>query len=372
MSKKLEVLQVNKFYYPIRGGIEHVVQEIAEGLNSRTKMKVLVCQKKGNTSDEKINDVDIHRSASLGVAFSCPVSLSFFSDFKRLAKDADIIHIHMPFPPADLATMLTINYKGKIVLWWHCDIVQQKKLLVFYKPIMMWLLKRADKIIVTSSGLRDSSRFLAPYRDKCVIIPYGVDPYYMQESKTSDLNIPKNNSLKEILFVGRLVYYKGCGVLLRAFAQTKGAVLNIAGDGTLFNELKELTYKLGIDKKVRFLGSVTNKQLVEAYKQCDFLVLSSTSIAEAFGLVQAEAMCFGKPVINTDLPTGVPTVSIDGLTGITVPANNVSALATAMQTLIDDDKLRMKYAEAAYSYAHKNYTIEKMLDKVFRVYTELL
>lgn len=369
--KKLKVLQVNKLYYPVTGGIERVVQQLAEGLRDRVDMKVLVCQKKGPSVAEQINGVEVHRASSLGVALSMPLSLSFFSQFRRLSKESDVIHIHMPFPLADVAAFLS-GYKGKIVLWWHCDVVRQKKLLLLYKPVMHWLLKRADRIMVATEGHINGSSFLPPFRDKCVVIPFGVDPFLLKKSEElAQIPMPPHEPLS-ILFVGRLVYYKGCEVLLDAFAKTHGAELKLVGDGVLKESLLQRANNLGITERVHFLGNIDEDALARAFADCDFFVLPSVERTEAFGLVQSEAMAYGKPVINTNLPTGVPYVSLDGQTGFTVEPGDIDALAEAMQRLIDDSALREKFARAAYRRAREDFSMVSMLDAVYAEYEKLM
>ncbi|NBK25027.1 MAG: glycosyltransferase, partial [Spirochaetia bacterium] len=98
----MRILQVSKLYPPKIGGVERVVQQIAEGLNDKTDMQVLVCQEKGKGSDEPYEGVKVHRSGSLGVFLSMPLSFSFIRDVRKFSKNADIIHFHMPFPLADL------------------------------------------------------------------------------------------------------------------------------------------------------------------------------------------------------------------------------------------------------------------------------
>lgn len=370
--KKIKVLQVNKLYYPVTGGIEKVVQEIAEGLNDKTDMKVLVCKQKGKSVVEKINGVTVYRAGSFGVLFSMPISLSFFIQFWKLSKDRDVVHFHMPFPLGDLACLLS-RYKGKVVVWWHSDIVKQKKLMFFYRPIMDRFLKRADIIIVATKGHIDGSKYLPKYRDKCVIIPFGVDKNL---EKRGDEYI-KNHSLytphKPIfLFVGRLVYYKGCDILLEAFAKTKGAELVIIGSGELEENLIERSKELKLDSRVHFRGNVDESELIKAFENCDVFILPSVERSEAFGLVQIEAMAYGKPVINTNLPSGVPFVSIDKVTGLTVKPNDVQALTDAIQWMIDHEKERIEMGKRAKQRVKELYQLDNMLENIMNVYNTLV
>ena len=121
----LRILQVSKLYYPWIGGVESVVRWIAEGLQDRLDMKVLVCQPCGRTVDERVSGVSIRRAGSIGMMFSMPVSPGFLFQFHRLASDRDILHLHLPFPMADICHFLT-RPPAKLVLWWHSDIVRQK------------------------------------------------------------------------------------------------------------------------------------------------------------------------------------------------------------------------------------------------------
>ncbi len=370
----MKILQVNKLYYPHIGGIETVVQNIAEGLNDRTEMEVLVCQPKGKAMSEVVNEVFVSRSGSMGTLFSMPISFSFISDFKQKAKNADVIHVHLPFPLADLAC-ITSEYKGKVVISWHSDVVKQKKLMFFYKPILKRFLRRADKIIVATKGHIDGSGYLKPYRNKCKIIPYGLNIEDYEDIEDfrpilSDLLVSKQN--KKVLFTGRLVYYKGVEVLINAFEKIIGCELFIVGKGNLELELKARVEELGLADKVHFMGNLSFEELKYAFADCDIFVLPSVANSEAFGIVQMEAMVYGKPVINTSLPTGVPHVSLDGQTGITVPPNDVLALAGAIQKLADDDDIREKFGQNAYKRTREEFGMQKMLDDIYGLYEELL
>ncbi|MCL2342552.1 MAG: glycosyltransferase [Firmicutes bacterium] len=367
---KIKVLQINKLYYPVTGGVERVVQQIAEGLNACTDMKVLVCQKKGKRAIEAVNGVEVHRAGSLGILFSTPVSFDFFRQFQRLKKDRDILHIHMPFPLADAAVAL-FGFQGKIILWWHSDVVRQKLLLMFYRPLLHKLLKRADLIIVATQGHIDGSDYLAAYREKCAVIPFGVDPMVLARYDPIGAAPCPPAAPVRFLFVGRLIYYKGCNVLLEAFSHVKGAELELIGDGSLEKSLKEQAARLGLEDKVIWRGHVSDEELAKAFTGCDVFVLPSVEKSEAFGLVQIEAMACGKPVINTALPSGVPYVSLDGVTGFTVPPGDAAALSAAMQKLVDSPCLRKQFGMAAFRRAQEEYSISKMLGRVMEQYEKL-
>ena len=368
---KIKVLQINKLYHPVTGGVERVVQQIAEGLRDRTDMEVLVCQKKGRGAIDQVNGVPVHLAGSLGMAFSTPLSLNFFGRFRRLRKDRDILHIHMPFPLADVALWL-FGFKGKVAVWWHADILKQKRLLLLYKPFMRNLLGRADVIMTATQGHIDHSEFLPPYRDKCVVIPFGVDPGLLEKSAGCANRERPVDKPFSFLFVGRLVYYKGCDVLLEAFAGVPDAELVLVGSGPLEDDLKARARKLGIENRVRFRAEISDDALAGAFSDCDVFVLPSIAKTEAFALVQIEAMAYSKPVINTDLPSGVPYVSLDGLTGLTVSPGDAAALASAMNRLKDDSALRERFGKAAYARAREEYAMDRMLHRVYKEYQQLM
>lgn len=377
--KKIKVLQVNKLYTPHIGGVEKVIQDVAEGLNSRTDMEVLVCQIKGRSCVDNVNGVKVTRASSLGIFNSMPLSFSFFTLLRKLSKGKDIVHFHMPFPIADIAFFLS-GYKGKVILWWHSAIVRQKTLMKLYKPIMNKLLKRADCIVVATEGHINGSKYLEPFREKCIIIPYGTNIIPREtdfESSNAigeqgDYKCSAEKKDKKVLFVGRLVYYKGTSVLLDAFGKVQGAHLYIAGEGPLQPQLEQQALGLGIKDQVSFLGHVDDDRIRELLSSCDLFVLPSVAESEAFGIVQIEAMACSKPVINTSLPTGVPYVSLHEQTGLTVPPGDAAALASAIQRLVDHDDERIQMGLQARKRYEEYFTMGKMLDNVYKLYQNIL
>ena len=368
----MKILQVNKLYSPHIGGIERVIQDISEGLSDRYDIEVLVCQPKGRTADEVVNGIKVRRSGSIGTYFSMPVSIPFLFHSRKMARAADIVHVHLPFPLGDLACLLS-GYKGKVVVSWHSDIVKQKKLMTFYRPVMNAFLKRAHCIFVATEGHIKGSCYLKPYAEKCRIVPYGIDTGAYEKAEKYPFLTDKLScrSSKKILFTGRLVYYKGIDVLIRAMNRTTDCELFIAGDGVLRDELLKEVKKAGTEERIHFMGVLSDRDLKAAFSDCDIFVLPSVASSEAFGIVQMEAMVYGKPVINTDLPTGVPYVSPDGYSGITVPPGDEEKLAEAIENLVHDNELREQYGKNAYSLVREKYEMNIVNDKISNIYEEL-
>ena len=371
---KIKVLQVNKLYYPEVGGIEKTLQLIAEGLNEKTHLEVLVCQKKGKGITEQINGVRVHRASSFGVVASVPISISFIWKLRQMSKGVDIVHYHMPFPLGDLACLLS-GYKGKVVAYWHSDVVKQKRWMFLYRPVMNAFLKRADVIFIGAKGVADGSKYLRPYLDKCHVVPFAVSEDILQDGKVylEKNGYLRNNENLHILFVGRLVYYKGISVLIDAVKQLPYYIrLSVVGDGILEEEMKRKCHDLNIESRVNFFGKVTNEQLRKCYKNADVFVLPSTQRSEAFGLVQLEAMAYGIPIINTNLKSGVPEVSVHKETGLTVNPKDSAQLAEALQWMSEHPQERIDMGKRARKRVEKYYSETALFSKLMKEYEEVL
>lgn len=373
---KLRVLQVAKWCSPSVGGIERVVEDISDGLKQRSEMTLLVCANGRKTEKETRPDgVRVVRAGKIGKISSMPVSFKYLHWFRKLSVNADIIQFHAPFPLSDLAWFLFHRKNTVTAVWWHSDVVRQKKLMILYKPLMKWFLRHVDKIYVASEAIVNQSAYLGKFRDNVEVIPFGLNEKEYTSAPAApiltDALTDKNN--KKILFVGRLVYYKGIDVLLEAFDGIEDSELFIIGRGEdgIEETLKEIAGRLTNADRVHFLGEVDEESLKAAYRDCDIFVLPSVSRAECFGLVQLEAMVYGKPVINTMLDTAVPEVSRDGESGITVTPSNVEELHSAMDKLCHDDALRKKYGDEARERIHRYFSLKVMSDGLFSSYERL-
>ena len=372
IRKDTKVLQVNKLYYPHIGGVEKHVQDLSEAIKDDVDLRVLVANTTRETVTEKINGVEVIKAASLGMVASAPVAPSLWRWLSRL--DSDIYHFHFPYPIGDLSYFLS-QKKGKLIVSYHSDIVRQKRLLTLYRPIMNRFLRRADLILAGSPNMIERSPILKDYKDKCRVFHYGIDVKRFEKTdevkrKAREIRARFKNK-KIILFIGRLVYYKGITYLLEAM-KTIDAVLLLAGSGGMEGELKEKVKRAGLEDKVIFLGSPKDEELPALYHASDIFVLPSIARSEAFGIVQLEAQACGKPVISTDLPTGVPYANLDMRTGLIVPPEDSGALADAVNRLLEDEILRKKLGIAGKKRVESEFTIEAMKKSVLEAYAEVL
>ena len=374
IRKETKVLQVNKLYYPHIGGVEKHVQDLSEAIKDDVDLKVLVANTSRETVIKEINGVEVIKAASLGMVASAPVAPSLWRWLGRL--DSDIYHFHFPYPIGDLSYFVS-QKKGKLIVSYHSDIVRQKRLMTIYRPIMNRFLRRADLILAGSPNMVENSPVLKEYKDKCRVFHYGID--IEKFKRTEDVSKKaaeirrRFNDKKIVLFIGRLVYYKGLTYLLEAMKDIEDdAVLLLAGSGGMEEELKEKVARAGLEEKVIFLGSPADDELPALYHSSDIFVLPSVARSEAFGIVQLEAQACGKPVVSTDLPTGVPYANLNMQTGLIVPPEDSKALASAINRLLEDELLRKKLGDAGKKRVESEFTLDAMKKSVLRAYEEVL
>lgn len=365
---KPRVLQVGKFYPPYMGGIETHLQTLCVELRDDVDLEVVVANVHRASQEEHVDGIPVAR---LGSAFSLAAAPVCPGLGERLrTTPADIVHVHLPNPAAVL-TYLAGSHKGRLIVSYHSDVVRQKIMERLFRPFLVRFLRRADAIIVATPNHIDSSPVLREHRDRCTVIPYGIR---LPEAGSADAGavraIREKFGPRMVLAVGRLVYYKGFDYLIRAMKQVSDAHLVIIGDGPLRAELGREAETQGVADRVTFLGRV--EDLDPYYEAADLFVLPSVARSEAFGIVQLEAMACGTPVVNTSLDTGVPYVSLDGVSGLTVKPRDVGALSGAINRLLDDGTLRDRLGEGARVRAHSEFSKEVMGRRTLDLYASVL
>jgi len=379
VDRALRVTMVNKYYSPPHlGGVETVVRYLSEGLvvHAGAEVTAFVCNESRTRAEETIAGVDVVRLPRQFALSSAPIALGMPGELRRAAGSAtppDIIHLHQPYPWGDLS-WLQASPDVPTVVSYHSDIVRQKRLLAAYKPFLNRVLDRADLIVTSSPNMIANSPFLAPRAEKCRVVDYGLHVEEIAEPTAEVLAHAEriraeHTGRKIVLFVGRLVYYKGADVLVRAMAAVD-ADLVLIGRGPLEGELREIAVAAGIADRVSFVAPLDDAGLSAYYRAADVFALPSVAASEAFGLVQIEAHAAGTPAVSTDLPTSVPYANLHDVTGLTVPVGDVGALATALNRLITDDALRERLGRQAQERALSQFTVEHMVRGHLAAYAE--
>ena len=362
-----KVVHVGKFYPPRRGGIESHLQALCEGLCGSIRAEALVANEGPRTVEETINGVKVTR---LGQLFYV-ASASFCPGMSRHIREAnaDIVHVHLPNPTAVLSYMAS-RAPGKLVFSHHSDIVRQKVLGSAFEPVVRHAFRRADAIVVATENHITSSDVVADFREKCWIIPYGLDAeQFRQRDDAAVRRIRARFGPRIVLGVGRLVAYKGFEHLMRAMQRVDGHLV-IIGSGPLLDELNRKRNDLGVANRVTILTDVRDTR--PYYQAADVFVLASVTLSEGFGIVQLEAMASGVPVVNTWLESGVPCVSLDGVSGLTVPPGDDLALSRAISALLDDPELRARFGHAGRQRVNEHFSVDVMIRRTLELYASLV
>lgn len=347
----MQVLHVYRTYYPDPpGGLQEAIRQIALATKSHGVTPQIFALSETPVPVECLRPEGlVTRARSWAEPASCNLGgVAAFRRFARLAKLADVIHYHFPWPFADLLHLL-VQPKTPAVMTYHSDIVRQRWLGRAYAPLMSRMLDAMSAVVATSPAYALTSPVLsdASLKDRVRVIPLGIEEASYPHD--GDSGVLRRLGLGEaepfFLFIGVLRYYKGLHTLVQAVASVNARIV-IAGSGPEGVALQEQVRKLGLVNVV-FAGQVTDTEKVALLKSCYSLVLPSHLRSEAFGMVLVEAAMFGKPMISCEIGTGTSFVNADGETGIVVPPENPSELAGAMNSLMEDKGLAERFGQAA-------------------------
>ena len=371
----MKILHVFKVYLPdVEGGIPTVIRQLCAGLDERYNPLVLATRRFGHPAALRVDGARVVRTLSLGDAMSMPLAPFYPLRFWLMARRADIVAFHAPFPLIDLAIALWFPRRTALVIHWYSEIVAQKRALKLVGPLIRRALRRADRVVVSSQQMVDASPFLRPIAGKCRIAPFGVDLARwseLSEADIAEIAAIRTRHPRLIVAVGRLVGYKGYPVLIEAMKQVD-AVCMIVGDGKLHDSLAAEILRHGVQDRVTLCGRLKFEEIRRLLHASGLFVMPSLSAAETFGISQIEAMACGCAIVNTELPTGVPFVARGGQEGLTVEPGDVDALAGALNRLLDDADLRTRYGAAARLRAREMFGEEKFLAATAAAYEEAI
>lgn len=373
--KTFSACHLSKYYKPFSGGIESVVADIAEG-SQFFSVSVIAADQAGLPARETINSVRVIRSKEYLNVANVSIAPAYMLDVVS-ACNGQLLHVHLPNPLAVLSLMLAKTLGkdiSRMVVHWHCDIVKQKYLKLFFAPFESWILRNAQKVIVTSQNYLESSKPLAPFVDKCAVIPIGIDSIARGVNLDLVNKIRNKYSGKKIIFsLGRHVYYKGFNDLIDSANYVDNAVFIIGGSGPDTEQYRAQILKNRVVDKVFLIGRISDSDLPSYYAAADVFCLPSIEKNEAFGVVQLEAMSVGIPVVSADIfGSGVPYVNTHMESGLVYEVRNVHSLARSLNLILNDQPLRRSLALGAKRRFKRHFTKEKSIEAVFSLYKELL
>ena len=297
-------------------------------------------------------------------------SISAFSQFKRLAEQADIIHYHFPNPFADILHFCC-QVKKPTVLTYHSDIVKQKLLLKLYQPLMHRFLHSVDRIIATSPNYFATSSRLQAYKDKVNVIPIAINKVNCSVVSPAKIQYWQNKLTQPFfLFIGALRYYKGLHFLLDAVKATD-LQLVLAGTGGTESTLKAQARQSALHN-VYFPGLVSDEDKAALLHLCYGFVFPSHLRSEAFGIALLEAASYGKPLISCEIGTGTSFINVDQQTGLVVEPGSPDALRHAMQYLLANPVKAAEFGRNAEARHKSLFTLDKQAKAYVEVYKHVL
>ncbi|MCL5949761.1 MAG: glycosyltransferase, partial [Candidatus Bathyarchaeota archaeon] len=244
----------------------------------------------------------------------------------------------------------------------------------------------ADTIVATSKSYAETSPALKPHLNKVQVIPCFVDcNRFKPQTPLQVAKLRKQLGLdgkKTVLFVGRIVPYKGLEYLIKAVEHAKnelGEELNLLlvggeegkniTDKSEYNQqILQQTKKSSMYKNIHFLGRIENNQLSTYYSLADVVALPSVMRGEAFGTVLLEALACGTPVVASSIPGVKDALKGNGSVGSYVPPKDSLALSKA---LVEVTQQKRNVTEICRQFAFNNYRIERIVNDYIELYSSL-
>ena len=276
-------------------------------------------------------------------------------------KNVDLVHIFGAsyfffFASVAPAILFGKVYKKEIIIHYHGG--EADKFFLKFKKVVLPFLKIADIIAVPSEFL--SRIFQKHFGMNTRILPNIAD-FDQFSFRKRDRFGPK------IVVTRHLEAIYGHRTILKAFALIKkdypAAVLRIAGDGSLREELEAFAVKLGLSG-VEFLGMLSQQELSQVYDKSDIMV--NASIVDNFPGTLIEAFLCGLPVVSS-AAGGIPWMIRDGENGFLFDAEDEEALADGVRLILTDNEQAQKIVVNARKFPIK-YSWPSVCEKLFELY----
>lgn len=333
-------MDVNPFFYPFRGGIEHRIHDTARLLAQRGHDVTVLTGRLPDTEEEEITEdgYRIVRLKSRLINVYNPPIISSEGVLETLeSMDADVVNYNYRWAPSYNKGLA--RYDGKKVFTYHNTWGEgmgwQRRLSEFNDNMFRKTLDTFDHIICVSEFVQRDLIARGIPAGKTSMIPSCLNSFPDVSSEEGDF----------ILSLGRLVKTKGLKYLIEAMKDVD-CKLYICGKGPEYKRLSRQISDGGLDDRVILKGYVSEEEKQKLMSTCRTFVVPS--LWESLGLATVELMSYGRPVVSSDAG-GLPDTVGDG--GITVPPKDPKALADAINRLLSDDDLRHETGKRARAHA---------------------
>jgi len=377
-------------YAPMVGGYENQIRLLAERLSKDFNVKVLTFNLNSNYTHESLNRVEVYRVKPQLTLFRVPLAVDYLSALGKLKYD--VLHAHGFIPVVSDLSVFQAKIRNKPCVYTHHfdgnvqDSILFNRVANFYnKSIGRTCVDLADAIITTSKSYAQTSPIISDHLEKVRVIPCVVDcTYFTPQSpeKVSDLRRRLHlDGKKVVLFVGRVVPYKGVEYLIKAFGQIAERepdfhLLIVGGqegkritDTSLyFQKIVRMANSDKLKGKVAFLGRVDGSELPTYYSLADVVVLPSVMRGEAFGAALLESLACGTPVVASNMPGVNEVLKGNHIVGSYVTPKDTKGLSQAITKMVYQ---KQKVTEHCREFAVTNYSAETIVKDYYDLYTSI-
>ncbi|MEM4005919.1 MAG: glycosyltransferase family 4 protein, partial [Desulfurococcaceae archaeon] len=364
-------------YYPIVGGLEKVVQKLAEEqakLGHEVHVITSHASVKDSPAEEELNNVYVHRVKAWRLYYpdlTIPRGLN-----ESLLRGADVVHAHSQNSlfnmfivkrAKSLGAKIAIYFIGIDYLRKHPNPIIRLLGYQYQKAITKRLIGLVDLAIVTNDYERSILR--ERYGLESVVLPHGVSEQYLKTPNMANHFRSKYGVQGRIIaYVGRIHPTKGLDLLIRAFAEVakkeSDVTLVIAGkgDARYLKKCMKLVRVLGLENRVKYLGYISEKDKIGLIDSSEFIVLPSRHAGESYPLIIDEVKARGKPLIVTNCGA-LPHRIVNMVEGIVVGAN-VHSLVNGINYMLSN--------VSSFQVLSRPYTWREVCDKLLIIYRNML
>lgn len=359
-ANRMRIVDVNPFFYPFRGGIEHRMHDTSRLLAAKGHDVTVLTGRLPDTAEEEMT-ADGYRIVRLKSRMLNVYNPPFISSKDVLetlkGMDADIVNYNYRWAPSYNRDLR--RFDGKKVFTYHNmwgeGIGIQARMSEFNDGRFRSCLDTFDHVIAVSDHVRND------------LIRRGYSPGYVTSVPTGLSEYPEigTGGGDFILSLGRLVKTKGLSYLIEAMRYVDCKLI-ICGKGPEEGRLAKQIARLGLEDRIEMKGWVEEDEKNKLMGSCRFFVMPS--LFESLGLAAIELMSHGRPIVHTDV-NGLPDTVRDG--GISLPPRDPAALSCAINTLLDDPEYTEELGRNAARQA-QGYRWDGLIPKIEEVYEKVI